>query len=126
MSIRAIWSGQRTATWLATAVTVATLLLAGCAAPGPTTSAFDGVYHGTSFAASSNPMCPNDVGLNPMTVSGGRVEFGNMRGWVDPNGKVQMVFGRVTLFGQFQGNQFQGLFYNPPGCNFRLEMTRVS
>jgi len=102
------------------------LLLAGCAEHGPTTTAFDGVYHGSSFAASSNPMCPNDVGLNPMRVSGGRVEFGNMRGWVDTNGKVQMVFGRITLFGQFQGNQFQGLFYNPPGCNFRLEMTRVS
>ena len=126
MSTGVTQSDQWIAKWLAAAVTAAVLLLAGCAEHGPTTSAFDGVYHGTSVAASSNPMCASGVGLNPMRVSGGRVEFGNMRGWVDPNGKVQMEFGRITLFGQFQGTQFEGLFYNPPGCNFRLEMTRVS
>ncbi|MGH7153038.1 MAG: hypothetical protein ACREF3_03840, partial [Acetobacteraceae bacterium] len=64
MRTRATMSGKSIVRWLTTAMAIFPLLLASCAEHGPTTSAFDGVYHGSSFAASSNPMCPNDVGLN--------------------------------------------------------------
>jgi hypothetical protein len=106
------------------------LLPSACGPHGPTTTAFDGTYHGTSYVTdpglAGELMCSNNVPLNPMTVTGGHVVFGNVTGWVQPDGSLQMVFGPVRVYGQFQGTHFQGLVYNPqPACNYRLEMSRA-
>jgi hypothetical protein len=106
------------------------LLPVACGPHGPTTPAFDGTYQGIGYAADpalAGVACANNIPLSTMTVSGGHVEFGNFRGWVQPNGQLQTVFGQVYLYGQFQGTHFTGLIQNPqPGCNYRLDMNRTS
>jgi hypothetical protein len=72
-------------------------------------------------------MCANRFNVSPMKVEGGHVEFGNFRGWVQPNGQLQTVYGEIYLYGQFTGTQFAGLVqYPPPGCSFRVMMNRTS
>ncbi len=103
------------------------LLAGSCAPRGPTTTAFDGVYQGQVFVTDPGLPCQAPSSVNPMRVSGGHVEFGNVRGWVQPDGQLSMVFGQVRVVGQFQGTHFSGVVYNPqPSCNFGLNMNKVS
>jgi hypothetical protein len=66
-----------------------------------------------------------------MTVRNGQVTMGEFNGYVDPNGYVSMVVGSrvggIYLSGTFHDAHFEGQVRNPqPGCNYRLEMNRVS
>jgi hypothetical protein len=103
---------------------------AACTPRPPPTTAFDGVYRGAAFATNDpGGLCSGTVGAQPMTVSDGRVTFGEFRGYVDPRGSVQLVVGSFAggtwLFGTFQSGRFEGEIRAPqPGCNYRLEMTR--
>ena len=98
--------------------------LSACAAHGPTTSAFDGVYQGTGY--SSGPGCATGFAVTPMKIAGGHVEFGSVTGWVQPDGHLEMVYGPQTFSGQFQGTHFQGTVQTPRGaCWYRLQMNRV-
>ena len=107
---------------------IAALILNACAYNGPTTTAYDGVYQGTSTQSDPTQICNSFGTLNPMRVSGGHVDFGNLRGWVQPNGQLQMEFGQIDLVGQFQGTHFSGQVINPQplACNFNLSMDKVS
>lgn len=101
-------------------------LLDGCTPPGPTTTAYDGLYRGQATVADPGLPCQQLGTLNPMRVSGGHVDFGNLTGWVQQNGQVNLVFGQVYLVGQFQGTHFSGQIINPqPACNFNLSMDKV-
>jgi hypothetical protein len=100
------------------------VVLSACAAHGPTTSAFDGVYQGTGY--SSGPGCATGFAVTPMKIAGGHVEFGSVTGWVQPDGHLEMVYGPQTFSGQFQGTHFQGTVQTPRGaCWYRLQMNRV-
>lgn len=102
-------------------------VLSSCGPRGPTTTAFDGTYQGTGYLTDPNLPCTSQIGANPMKVAGGHAEWGNMTGWVQPDGKVVMQLGPIRVYGQFQASHFQGLFDNPNQvCTYRLEMTRVS
>ena len=105
------------------------LALSGCVPHGPTTSAFDGVYQGTGYLTDPGlrAACDLHLALKPMKVAGGHVEFGDVTGWVQPNGYLQMVYGQQWFVGQFQRTQFRGTV-SIPGlpCTYRLEMNRVS
>ena len=83
------------------------LLLSACAAHGPTTSAFDGMYQGTGY--SSGPgCCVTGFALTPMKIAGGHVKFGSVTGWVQ------------------QGTDFQGTVQPPRReCCYQLQMNRV-
>ena len=117
---------MRTAAFIRFLLAALLVCLSGCEAHGPTTSAFDGVYQGTGYSTDPGLFCASGVGLNPMKVAGGHVEFGNIRGWVQPDGNIRMVFGAIWIQGQFQGTQFQGVVYNPrSACNFQLVMNRT-
>jgi len=101
------------------------LALSACATQrGPTTSAFDGLYQGTGY--SSFPGCATGFTLTPMKVDGGHVQFGSVTGWVQPDGRLRMVFGSQYFQGQFQGTHFQGSVTTPRGaCWYQLQMNRV-
>ncbi len=102
------------------------LLLTSCGPRGPTTNVFDGTYRGTGYSTDPGLPCATNIGLSPMTVAGGHVEFGNISGWVQPNGQLRTVFGQIYMYGQFQGTHFEGLIQNPqPACNYRLVMDRT-
>jgi len=102
------------------------LALGACATDhGPTTSGFDGLYQGKGY--SSGPGCATGFALSPMKVDGGHVQFGSVTGWVQPDGRLQMVYGPQTFQGQFQGTHFQGTVTTPRGeCWYQLQMNRVS
>jgi hypothetical protein len=105
------------------------LVLSGCVPHGPTTSAFDGVYQGTGYLTDPGlqTACDLHLELKPMKVTEGRVEFGDVTGWVQPNGNLHMVYGRQWFDGQFNGTRFQGRVWRPGlPCSYRLEMNRVS
>ena len=102
------------------------LTLSACAPQGPITTAYDGVYEGQASLTSPAMPCEVPGNLSPMKVSGGHVDFGNLRGWVQQDGQVNLVFGRVYVVGQFQGTHFSGQIMNPqPACNYNLSMDRV-
>ena len=83
-------------------------------------------YRGTGYSTDPGLPCATNIGLSPMTVAGGHVEFGNISGWVQPNGQLRTVFGQIYMYGQFQGTHFEGLIQNPqPACNYRLVMDRT-
>lgn len=107
-------------------VSAAALILSACAYSGPTTTAYDGLYQGQATVSDPGLPCEQMGTLNPMRVSGGHVDFGNLRGEVQPNGQVNLVFGQVYVVGQFQGTHFSGKIINPqPACNFNLSMDKV-
>ena len=109
-----------------TSMGITALVLSACAYNGPTTTAYDGVYQGQATVSDPGLPCEQMGTLNPMRVSGGHVEFGNLRGWVQPNGQMSLVFGQVYVNGQFQGTHFVGKIINPqPACNFNLYMDKV-
>jgi hypothetical protein len=98
---------------------------------GPVITTFDGRYTGEAVNTSSPALnCPSSTTTTPMTVSGGRVEFGLFRGWVTAAGTVQMQSQQNTLSGQFSGNHFTGQFnigaFSAPGifCTYSLDMVR--
>jgi hypothetical protein len=68
---------------------------------------------------------------DPITVSGGEVSFDEFRGWVSPDGSVQLTAQEGTLGGKFQGAAFEGLLQfkirlSPrPGCSYTLKMQRA-
>ena len=91
------------------------LLPAACGPRGPTTSAFDGNYKGTGYAADqalAGVACNNNIPIT-MKVTGGHVEFSEIRGWVQPNGKLETVWGELYMYGQFQGTHFEGTHCEP-------------
>ena len=102
--------------------------LSSCVPHGPTTSAFDGVYHGTGYLTDPGLQgaCDLHLQLKPMKVAEGHVEFGDVTGWVQPDGHLQMVYGQQRFFGQFQANQFQGTVSRGGPCSYLLKMNRVS
>lgn len=103
------------------------LALEACAPTGPTTTAFDGVYQGQGTLSDPGLPCQNTAPLNPMKVSGGHVDFGNLHGWVQQNGQLTLEFGQVYVVGQFQGTQFTGQIEFPqPACNYNINMNKVS
>jgi hypothetical protein len=84
------------------------------------------LYQGTGY--SSGPGCATGFALPPLKVDGGHAELGSaMRGWVKPDGHLQMVFGPQTFEGQFQGTHLQGTITTARGeCWYQLQMNRVS
>ena len=111
----------------AAGIGVAASILSACAYSGPTTTAYDGVYEGQATVSDPGLPCQQMGTLNPMKVSGGHIDFGNLRGEVQPNGQVKLVFGQVYVVGQFEGTHFSGQIMNPqPACNFNLSMDKVS
>lgn len=70
--------------------------LSACVLHGPTTSAFDGVYQGAGSLTDPGLQgaCDLHLRLKPMKVAGGHVEFGDVTGWVQPDGHLRMVYGR--------------------------------
>ncbi len=109
---------------------VALLLgLSSCVPHGPTTSAFDGVYQGKGYLTDPGLQraCDLVLQLKPMTVAQGHVDFGDVTGWVQPDGHLQMVYGQQWFYGQFQGAGFKGTVSRPGlPCTYQLEMNRVS
>src|SRR5581483_3084651 len=98
-------------------VVMLAMILSGCAPRGPTTTAFDGVYQGQGTLSNPGLPCQTTAPLNPMKVSGGHVDFGNLHGWVQQNGQLTLEFGQVYVVGQFQGTQFFGQIEFPqPAC----------
>jgi hypothetical protein len=98
---------------------------------GPVITTFDGRY--TGEAVNTSPAvynCEATTTTSPMTVSGGEVTFGLLRGRVTPAGTVQMQSQQNTLSGQFSGNHFTGQFnmgtFSAPGifCTYSLDMAR--
>jgi hypothetical protein len=110
------------------------LLLARCApkADGPTSTAFDGVYHGNGYSASPPDFdCPAVMPSNTLTISGGYATFNDLRGWATPDRTARLSSREATLEGQFQGGQFQGLLQYKErgstrlGCAYTLKLDRA-
>ncbi len=117
---------MRVTTAARTSLILLCLVLSACGPHGPTTTVFDGTYQGTGYGTDPGLGCGSG-GLTPMRVVGGHADWGNMSGWVQPDGKLTMQFGAIYVWGQFQGTHFQALFRNPNQfCTYRLEMNRVS
>lgn len=80
------------------------LVLSSCAGPhGPTTAAFDGVYQGTGHLTDIGLSCDHTMKLDPLKVAGGHVELGLASGWVQPDGKLDMVYAGIWFLGHSRG-----------------------
>jgi hypothetical protein len=93
-----------------------------------TTTAFDGVYQGAGQLNDAGLRCYPRIRLDPLRVTGGHAQLGQVTGPVRPNGQLHMTYEGMVVTGQFQGNQFLGTAWNPHGspCIYRVEMNRVS
>jgi hypothetical protein len=95
-------------------------------APGP---GWDGAYAGEGLLTSDpggQISCPNRMPVYGMTVTAGRVRFGDFRGTIKPDGTAQMPFGRSYVSGRFAGGRFMGNLYQPfPGCRYDLQLSRT-
>jgi hypothetical protein len=61
-----------------------------------------------------------------MNVANGRVQFGDFRGTIQPDGTVQMPFGQSSISGRFADGRFTGNLYQPfPGCRYELRLSRA-
>lgn len=123
--------------WLVTAPRVLAPVLALCLPiaachTGPVINTYDGVYTGEASDVSGGVNnCPATQTTNAMTVSGGEVSFGLFRGWVTPDGSVQMQSQQNTLSGHFENKHFIGTFqmgmYSAPGiyCTYQLNLAQL-
>jgi hypothetical protein len=58
-------------------------------------------------------------------VAQGYVNFGEYQGAVNPNGSVVLSDGKTSINGRFTAGRFTGDLMNPPpGCTYRVELTR--
>jgi hypothetical protein len=110
------------------------LLLACCApkADGPTSTAFDGVYHGNGYSASPPDFdCPAVMPSSTLAISGGYATFEDLRGWAAPDRRARLSSREATLEGQIQGGKFQGLLQYKVrgstrlGCAYTLKLDRA-
>jgi hypothetical protein len=58
-----------------------------------------------------------------MRVSGNQVHFGSFNGTIQPNGVVEMEWGRNWVIGRFDGPHFVGRWI-APACSYELTLNR--
>jgi uncharacterized membrane protein len=114
----------------ATVMLCAVSLLLACCAPkadGPTSTAFDGVYHGNGYSASPPDFdCPAVMPSNTLTISGGYATFDDLRGWAAPDRTARLSSREATLEGQFQGLlQYKVRGSTRLGCAYTLKLDRA-
>lgn len=103
-------------------------------APRPPTHAqapgWDGAYAGEGLLTSDpggQINCPNRMPVYGMNVTDGRVQFGDFKGTIQLDGRVQMPFGQSSISGRFADGRFIGHLYQPfPGCQYELQLSRIS
>jgi hypothetical protein len=67
--------------------------------------------------------CEPNIHMYNFRVSGRQVRFGGFHGTIEPNGALQMVFGRTWIIGRFDGPQFEGQVENGV-CVWQALLTR--
>jgi len=90
----------------------------------------DGIYSGLAVPLDTGGgVCITTQPIDRFQVSGDRVQWGLFRGRIRGAG-LQMVNGNTWVFGQFDGNRFNGQITmygrrQTPGCTFRLTLAKT-
>ena len=92
----------------------------------PASGSLNGSYRGTGrIVRNPGGTCPVGMPVYGMQVSGDQVHFGSFNGTIQPNGVVQMDWGKNWVIGRFDGPHFQGRWI-APACSYELSLDRES
>ena len=90
----------------------------------------DGIYSGVAVPLDTGGgICITNQPIDGFRVAGDRVQWGQFRGRIRGDG-LQMVQGNTWVFGQFDGNRFNGQITMSgrrmtPGCTFMLALAKT-
>jgi hypothetical protein len=92
----------------------------------PASRSLDGNYRGDGrLVRNPGGTCQTGMPVYGMQVSGDRVHFGSFNGTIQPNGVVEMDYGKNWVIGRFDGPHFIGRWI-APACSYELTLNRES
>lgn len=92
---------------------------------------WQGVYAGEAVindpALPAN-LCTGRIAMRDFQVIGNQVKFGLFTGTIRENASVELVEGRISIYGGFEPNAFVGTLQLPPYpyCSYRVVLNRVA
>jgi hypothetical protein len=90
----------------------------------PASGSLDGSYRGYGrIVRNPGGACQTGMPVYGMQVSGNQVQFGSFNGAIQPNGVVEMEYGRNWVIGRFDGPHFVGRWI-APACSYELILNR--
>ena len=90
----------------------------------PLSGSLNGSYRGYGrIVRNPGGTCQTGMPVYGMQVSGGQVHFGSFNGTIQPNGVVEMEWGRNWVIGRFDGPHFVGRWI-APACSYELTLNR--
>jgi hypothetical protein len=90
----------------------------------------DGIYSGVAVPLNTGGgVCITNQPIDGFRVTGDQVRWGQFRGRIRGDA-LQMVQGNTWVFGQFEGNRFNGQItmsgrFQSPGCTFMLTLAKT-
>jgi hypothetical protein len=90
----------------------------------PSSGSLNGAYRGYGrIVRNPGGTCQTGMPVYGMQVSGDQVHFGSFNGTIQPNGVVEMEYGRNWVIGRFDGPHFVGRWI-APACSYELTLNR--